>query len=261
MDTCLELQTLKLKHRSQKPASPHRLGRSRASRCNGTSRRAGAKSIETARPAEVCKVCGPFPEEPRLAPARKEGALKSLNLLSDTEVGELCAGPLQDTAEPAARQRRLSSLAQKGICKDVFQCELCPFRKKLNEVSKLLDVRKRHLRNHHGGQGLAARTPRLDHFVKCSRDVKVRWKCPLCNMGIKQQTAAHLSPHAMADLRRFHRENHHPRVTPKEWMLLLQKQCRESMIAKRRVTSLNAGAASIVRTQLPAHLTILQGPC
>ncbi|CAE7376592.1 unnamed protein product [Symbiodinium sp. KB8] len=112
-------------------------------------------------------------------------------------VGELCAGPPQDTAEPAARQRRRSSsLAQKGICKGVFQRELCPFRKKLDEVSKLLDVRKR-----------------------------------------------------------FHRENHHPMVTPKEWMLLLQKQGRESMIAKRRVTSLNAGAASIARTQLPAHLT------
>ncbi|OLQ11591.1 hypothetical protein AK812_SmicGene4477 [Symbiodinium microadriaticum] len=109
--------------RVQQPAAQDDTGKEiSAGQSRALSQRQIPDKCKLVEAAKVCKVCGPFPEEPRLAPARKEGH---------------------------------------------------------------------------------------------------------CRAGCTSTTPFFPRPEG------FHRENHHPRVTPKEWMLLLQKQCRESMIAKR----------------------------
>ena len=175
------------------------------------------------------------------------------------EQGE-CSSQDLEGCEPGRKVAAPCGHRQATVLPDdcIFRCQRCPFQKKVATLAQFRMTLHNHVKRHHDGDGLPGpvRRPQVQKVVGGAKNMA--WKCPKCSRGISKTLRQSISPTVFAQMRRDHRDSHHPEISKEEWSSISRvkpipfeqqpQQFRRSFAEGCRRRQLTKGVLREVRT-------------
>ena len=135
----------------------------------------------------------------------------------------------------------------------VFKCELCPYRTTRANLKILTSIKAHHMNKCHGGEGQLPKLASHKWFASRGKAEDFHWRCPLCRTGVSK-VRNEISPKRLYQLKRQHKDQHHPEVSRSEWLTLMRAPNAGSAARKKRALCLGKSNVEAARLKLPPHI-------
>ena len=135
----------------------------------------------------------------------------------------------------------------------VFKCELCPYRTTRATSKNLASIKAHHMNKCHGGEGLLPKIASHSCFATRGKAEDFHWRCPLCRTGVAK-VRTELSTKRLYELKRQHKDQHHPEVSRSEWRALMRAPTAGAVARKKRALGLGKSNIQAARLKLPPHI-------
>eukprot|EP00439_Symbiodinium_sp_Y106_P078032 s1259_g16.t2 len=134
-----------------------------------------------------------------------------------------------------------------------FKCELCPYRTTRANLKILTSIKAHHMNKCHGGEGQLPKLASHKWFASRGKAEDFHWRCPLCRTGVSK-VRNEISPKRLYQLKRQHKDQHHPEVSRSEWLTLMRAPNAGSAARKKRALCLGKSNVEAARLKLPPHI-------
>jgi len=135
----------------------------------------------------------------------------------------------------------------------VFKCELCPYRTTRANLKILTSIKAHHMNKCHGGEGQLPKLASHKWFASRGKAEDFHWRCPLCRTGVSK-VRNEISPKRLYQLKRQHKDQHHPEVSRSEWLTLMRAPNAGSAARKKRALCLGKSNVEAARLKLSPHI-------